>query len=196
MGRLGRRGWAAIAIACLGAVVGSGLAWLLFVGVPWWWASGGSSPNVATEQNMPPEPERKIKARLFYVTEDGRGLTPVEREVPYGADVVTQARAILEAQIAPPSEPLVSAIPAGTKLRAVFVTGSAAYVDLSGEVVTGHPGGSLDEQLTTYSVVSAITANLPAVSAVQILIDGKEVDSLAGHVDLRQPLPAMPDWVR
>jgi len=26
------------------------------------------------------------------------------------------------------------------------------------------------------------------VKAVQILIDGKEVETLAGHVDLRQPL--------
>ena len=30
--------------------------------------------------------------------------------------------------------------------------------------------------------------NLPAVTGVQILIDGKEVDTLAGHVDLRRPL--------
>jgi hypothetical protein len=30
--------------------------------------------------------------------------------------------------------------------------------------------------------------NLPAITRVQILIDGKEVDTLAGHVDLRNPL--------
>jgi hypothetical protein len=29
---------------------------------------------------------------------------------------------------------------------------------------------------------------MPSVRQVQILIDGREVDTLAGHVDLRRPL--------
>ena len=53
-----------------------------------------------------------------------------------------------------------------------------------------HPGGSLDELLTVYAIVDALTVNLPSITGVQILIDGKEVDTLAGHVDLRRPLPA------
>ena len=36
--------------------------------------------------------------------------------------------------------------------------------------------------------MSALTSNLPAVTGVQILIDGKEVDTLAGHLDLRRPI--------
>jgi spore germination protein GerM len=193
---MGRRAWIAVTIALAGAIVGSLLAWGLFVGLPRWYAARQAPPTAGLSPVAPVEPERKIKARLFYVSEDGRGLTSEERDVPYGTDVVAQARAIIEAQIAPVAEPLVSAIPAGTKLRAVFVTGTAAYVDVTGEIASAHPRGSLDEQLTTYSVVGALTANLPANTAVQILVDGKEVDTLAGHVDLRQPLTAMPEWVR
>jgi hypothetical protein len=63
-----------------------------------------------------------------------------------------------------------------------------AFVDFSRELVAAHPGGSLNELLTVYSVVDALTANLPAVRAVQLLVDGREVDTLAGHVDLRRPL--------
>ena len=37
--------------------------------------------------------------------------------------------------------------------------------------------------------------NLPAVTAVQMLVDGKEVDTLAGHVDLRRPLAKNLAWV-
>ena len=37
--------------------------------------------------------------------------------------------------------------------------------------------------------------NLPAITRVQILIDGKEVDTLAGHVDLRHPLHKNLTWV-
>jgi spore germination protein GerM len=131
---------------------------------------------------------RTIKARLFYVSDDGTRLRSVEREVPY-AEGPEQAREIVNAQIAPVAEPLLSAVPAGTVLRAVYVTERGdAYVDLSSEAVTAHPGGTLNELLTVYTIVDALTVNLPAVQSVQILIDGKEVATLAGHVDLRQPL--------
>ena len=33
------------------------------------------------------------------------------------------------------------------------------------------------------------------MTRVQILIDGKEVDTLAGHVDLRRPLAKSLEWV-
>ncbi len=87
-------------------------------------------------------------------------------------------------------------MPAGTTLRALYLTSNgAAYVDLSREVVNAHSGGSLDEMLTIYSIVNALTMNLPAVTSVQVLVDGKEVDTLAGHVDLRRPLTKNVSWV-
>jgi spore germination protein GerM len=133
-------------------------------------------------------PSRTIKARLFYVSDDGTRLTSVEREVPF-ADGPEQAREIINAQVAPVALPLVSAVPPGTALRAVYITDRGdAYVDLSGDAISAHPGGTLTELLTVYTIVDALTVNLPGVQSVQILIDGKEVATLAGHVDLRQPL--------
>jgi len=132
---------------------------------------------------------RKIKAQLFYVSDDGLRLVGVERDVPYAEQPVDQAREIMNAQLAPAVAPLVSAVPVGTALRALFLTENGqAYVDLSRDVSTAHPGGTLDEMLTIYTIVHALTFNLPAVTAVQLLVDGKEVDTLAGHVDLRRPL--------
>ncbi len=82
-----------------------------------------------------------------------------------------------------------SAVPRGTTLRAIYMTeGGELYVDLSRELSTAHTGGTMNELLTIYSIVNALTANLPAVTAVQLLVDGKEVDTLSGHVDLRRPL--------
>ena len=46
----------------------------------------------------------------------------------------------------------------------------------------------MQELLTVYSVVNTLLVNLPTMTEVQILIDGQEADSLAGHVDLRRPL--------
>jgi hypothetical protein len=145
----------------------------------------------------PVQSGRKIKARLFYVAEDGTRLTSVERDVAYGEGAEEQAREIVSAQIAPVVAPLVSAIPPGTTLRAVFITKSGdAYVDVSREARTAHPGGTVDELLTVYTLVNALTVNLPAVTAVQVLVDGKEVDTLSGHVDLRRPLAKDLAWVQ
>ena len=44
------------------------------------------------------------------------------------------------------------------------------------------------ELLTVYAIVNAVTANLPGVQRVQILVDGREVDTIAGHIDVRRPL--------
>jgi Sporulation and spore germination len=69
-------------------------------------------------------------------------------------------------------------------------------VDLSKDVSTAHSGGTLDELLTIYTLVNALTENLPAITAVQVLVDGKEVETLAGHVNLRRPLAKNLAWVQ
>lgn len=176
------------------AVALAAIAWALFVGLP-------RSPRPRAQPPPPPAPVaaapgRKIKARLFYVSEDGTRLTGVERDITYGDGAAAQAQEIIKAQLAPADAPLISAVPAGTTLRALYLTANgAAYVDLSREIVTAHPGGSLDELLTIYSIVNALTMNLPAVTSVQVLVDGKEADTLAGHVDLRRPLTKNVSWV-
>jgi spore germination protein GerM len=178
-------------------VTAAGIGWLLFVGLPRWYAPRAVGTVAAAPAPQSAVPGRKIKARLFYVGEDGSRLTGVEREVPFGGGTAEQAREIVVAQLAPVTDPLVSAIPAGATLRALFVTERGeAFVDLSREIASGHGGGSLNELLTVYTIVNALTANLPAVTAVQLLVEGKEVDTLAGHVDLRRPLASNLLWVQ
>jgi hypothetical protein len=142
-----------------------------------------------------PEAGRRIKATLYYVAADGLHLRASERDVVYAEGASEQARRIVEALLEPAPEGLASAIPPGTALRGLFVGGQGdAYVDFSGSLRTNHPGGSASEILTVYAIVSALTVNLPAITSVQILIDGHEVDTLAGHIDLRRPLPNAPNW--
>jgi flagellar basal body-associated protein FliL len=139
---------------------------------------------------------RRIQATLYYLSDIGTELVAVVREVPYGASPSEQARLILQAQLQTP-EGQASAIPPGTKLRGLFLGGKGeAYVDLSPEAQTAATGGTLDEALAVYAIVNALTTNLPDVTAVQILVDGQEVDTLAGHVDLREPLGRSSAWIR
>jgi hypothetical protein len=166
-----------------------------FVVLPRWYLESNDAAVAAEPVAAPATP--KIKARLFYVSEDGLQLVAVEREVPFGEGTLAQARRIVEAQLERPAAPLVTAIPDGTRLRALHL-GSAgeAFVDLTRDVSFAHPGGALDEMLTVYSIVNVLTTNLSAVRTVQILVDGHEVDTLAGHVDLRRPLLRGASWIQ
>lgn len=186
-----------VAVAFGVAVVAFVVGWLMFVSTPRWFSHQQKQVTAAAAPTPPAPPGRKIKARLFYVSDDGTRLTGVEREIAYGEGPLEQAREIITAQIAPVTEPLVSAVPPGTTLRALFMTeGGDAYVDLSREVTAAHTGGTLDETLTIYTIVNALTANLPAITSVQVLVEGKEVDTLSGHVDLRRPLSKNLAWVQ
>lgn len=177
----------------------SGLSWLLFVGLPRW--TRPAAPPEDLVVTRAPEPAAvpatpRIKARLFYLTTDGMRLQPSEQEVEFGATTTAQARRLIEAQLQAPQPPLMSAVPTGTTLKELFITDRGeAYVDLSAELAHNHAGGSLDEILTVYTLVSVLTENLPSITHVQILIDGHEVDTLAGHMDLRRPLARTSEWI-
>jgi hypothetical protein len=171
--------------------------WGLWAGLSRSYGASRSRASAAAAPVGPAAPGRKIKARLFYVADDGLRLTAVEQDVPFAEGTAEQARQIIESQIAPVTEPLVSAVPPGTALRAVYVTDRGqAYVDFSRELVAGHSGGSTNELLTVYTIVDSLTANLPAVMSVQVLVEGKQVETLAGHVDLRRPLEKNLTWTQ
>ncbi len=184
-------------------VVGAGCAtaalivWLLFVLLPRWYGPRPITTPATTAAAPEPVAQKKIKAVLYYVSEDGTSLVATEREVPLGEPVVEQARRLVEAQLGEAPPPLASAIPLGTTLRSLYVSERGdAFVDLSADVSTKHTGGALDELFTVYAIVNAITVNLPAITRVQILVEGKEVDTLAGHVDLRHPFLKSLKWVK
>jgi spore germination protein GerM len=179
-----------LAIVASSVAAAAGIVALVLVAVPRRAAQPAAGSVTAMSNPAAPASQgRKIKAQLFYVSEDGGRLISAERDVAYAEHPIDQAREILNAQLAPVAAPLVSAIPTGTVLRALFITENGqAFVDLSRDAAAAHPGGSLNEMLTIYTVVHALMFNLPAITAVQLLVDGKEVDTLAGHVDLRRPL--------
>jgi spore germination protein GerM len=184
-----------VAVAAIVPTIAA-LGWAFFVATPKRPAHTVRTVPSGAAAPLPAPMGRKIKAHLFYVADGGQRLTSVEQDVPFGEGTVEQAKAIVTAQLTPVADPLVSAIPAGTALRALFVTPDGdAYADFSSELIAAHPGGSMNEQLTVHTIVQVLTENLPGIRAVQILVDGKEVDTLAGHLDLRRPLAREPGWV-
>jgi spore germination protein GerM len=188
----------AIWIGVAGGVAALALGvWLVATKLPGWLTKTPGTSSGSTTSAGPSE-GRKIHAQLFYVSLDGSELIPVSREVAYGSTPAEQLRRIVEAQIQPPGEGFVSAIPPGTTLRRAFIDARGeAYLDFGPEIVTNHTGGSLDEALAVFAIVNAVTVNLVGdVTAVQILVNGREVDTLVGHLDLRRPLSGSLAWIR
>jgi spore germination protein GerM len=193
----------------LGVVVAAAAAvfgWSLFSALERWLETPPAAAEIETDTApipgaMPPpagDAVARIQATLFFASADGLGLEGVEHEVPLAPSAEDQIRAILGAQLAArPEPPLLSTIPEGVTLRGVYISErKEAFVDLDGTFSTAHPGGSMYELLSVYTIVNAVTVNMPGISGVQILIDGREVDTLAGHVDLRRPLARQDGMIR
>lgn len=180
------RAWLARIVFAAAALGG---AWVLFVGLPRWYPDEGPAASIGGADDRSAAVGAQTVSTLYYISGDGMRLVGVPRRLARRADPTAQARAILEQQLTDPPAPLLSPIPPGTGLRAVYLTGDGdAFVDLSEEIALGHSGGSREELFTVYAIVNALATNLAAVDAVQILVDGVEVDTLVGHVDLQRPL--------
>jgi germination protein M len=154
-------------------------------------------PASGIEAGVPARPgekeaERQISVRLYFVAPDQPGLLPEERSVPFSDDLSRQLRMVVEELVRGSTTGLLPTLPPSTKVLEVFVTARGiAYLDLSKEAVELEDRGSRSELLTVYSIVNSLTSNFPAVKRVQILVEDKPVETLAGHVDLSRPL--LPD---
>ncbi len=154
-------------------------------------------PGPGMEAGAPARPgekeaERQISVRLYFVAPDQPGLLPEERSVPFSDDLSRQLRMVVEELVRGSTTGLLPTLPPATKVLEVFVTArGTAYLDLSKEAVELEARGSRSELLTVYSIVNSLTTNFPAVKRVQILVEDKPVETLAGHIDLSRPL--LPD---
>jgi hypothetical protein len=73
----------------------------------------------------------------------------------------------------------------GSEVRAVYlVDPGLAVIDLNAAFANGHRSRVLEEELTVMSLIQTLSANLPDILRVKILVEGKERETLAGHADL------------
>jgi len=76
-------------------------------------------------------------------------------------------------------------LPPGSDIRSVYlVDPGLAVIDVNAAFADGHRSGVLSEALTVASLVQTLSANIPGILKVKILVEGKQRDTLAGHADL------------
>jgi len=59
-----------------------------------------------------------------------------------------------------------------------------AVIDTNAVFSDTHRSGVLLEELTVASLTETLSANIPGINRVKILVDGRTRDTLAGHTDL------------
>ncbi|MBI5238260.1 MAG: GerMN domain-containing protein [Deltaproteobacteria bacterium] len=124
---------------------------------------------------------------LYFVGEDGKSLIAEKRMIQAGG-LEDEVRETVRAVIEGPKTGLDRTIPIGTALLGVKIKDGVATADFSPEIKEKHWGGSSAEIQTVYSIVNSIAINFPEVKKVRLLVAGQKQDTIAGHIDISEPL--------
>jgi len=123
----------------------------------------------------------------LYVAYDSTGtLLPETASIPLPQDRQQRARELLRALITKYLEKNSGhTLAPGSDVRDVYmVEPGLAVVDLNSELANGHRSGILVEELTLASLSQTLTINVSGITHIKFLVEGKERETLAGHVDL------------
>jgi germination protein M len=134
---------------------------------------------------------------LYFSNKDANYLIPEYRDIQHDEPNIVK-RIVQELIKGPMEDGLEPTMPEGISEKDVLdakVSGDTAVINLSSNLKTKHKGGSAGETLTIYSIVNSIT-ELPNIKRVQILIDGKVQDTLAGHMALDEPIMRNPNLIK
>jgi hypothetical protein len=81
--------------------------------------------------------------------------------------------------------------PKGTRLLNVERRDELLVLNFSAALVQNFEGGS-DTEAALVNALTRTAAGFPGVQKVQILVEGKPIETLGGHLDISQPLPVQP----
>lgn len=148
------------------------------------------------EETVLPSPELTPpptwQVTLFVGDEVSGALRRHQREIDAAQSLPQKLRQVLECLIQPTPEFRNPVIPEQTTLLEVFYTENGiAYLNFDRHLQDQHVGGLSAELATLGSIVNTILFNFKEIRQVQILIEGAEIETLAGHVDCRKPFSNM-----
>jgi spore germination protein GerM len=139
-----------------------------------------------TQPVAPPVSGASEQVTLYVANDDAGVLRPQPVRIQLPAGRQERAAEILRALVTlylDKSSP--HRLGAGSEIREVYlVDPGLAVIDLNAAFADNHRSGVLVEELTVVSLIQTLTANIPGITRVKILVEGNERDTLAGHADL------------
>ncbi len=146
------------------------------------------------EPAPPVDPDIDHEVELYFATPDAMYLETESRTV---AGDNFYYNVLQELIAGPVSEELSATMPEGTQIVDLEHEreDKRLTVNFNETWRLNHAGGSAGERLTIYSVVNTMTV-LPEIEEVVFRVEGQEVESLAGHMDLTAAYRFTADIVR
>jgi len=159
-------------------------------------AAPGNQPTPANPENKladksqpsgsaTAEPERTMQLVVYHATKDAMYLVPEMHKVPVNSHPARTAIELLQA--GPQNPEFVGVMPAGTQMKNITVKDHIAYVDFNDKLIKKNGGGSASEILLVGAIVNTLT-EFPDIEQVQILVNGKKIETISGHMDTSEPL--------
>ncbi len=139
-----------------------------------------------TQKNVAKREKQEVV--LYFSDANERFLIPEKRYIPKEESSEAKAKEIVKALLDGSKMKLVNTFPEKVTVESVKIDDKQiAYVSFDENLIKYHPGGSASEMATIYSLANSLTRNIRDIKGVKVLIGGKEVESLKGHIDTRQP---------
>ena len=153
-----------------------------------------TQPPAVWRKVIPLDETREVA--LYFGDTASRRLVAEQRRIPLEENPAETARKIIQALLEGPQQEGTRAIPQRTRVKALYITSDdTAVVDFSREIATDHPGGLNAELLTIFSIVKTLTRNVHQIKKVKVLVEGSEIETLAGHIDCLRPFSGSPAWL-
>jgi spore germination protein GerM len=162
-----------------------------------WWSF---FRQVSVEEPPPMEEVEEQGTRsvtLFFGDRNAQGFVAERRSIAASLHRDDEMQAVVEELLrGPNSRRAVRTWPKGTRLRGAFYDEDLhlVYLDFNSALVSNETGGSAMETMTLGALLRTIAVDFPEVTAVQILVDGLEVETLQGHIDCTKPFRPR-DWL-
>jgi len=102
-------------------------------------------------------------------------------------DAASQAKEVIKALLDGSKNGNVNTFPAGVVLRDVKIDDAGiAYVNFNKSLTKLHPGSSSAEMASINSLTNSLTENVPDIKKVKILMEGKELTTIKGHISTQK----------
>ena len=128
---------------------------------------------------------QEVNLTLYFATESGTGLRPVQSSVVYNTNVSMERLVVEQIINGPENRTTYATVDPSTKVISVTVTDGVCFVNLSSDFL--NPVGFVTPEVTIYSIVNSL-AELSSVRKVQFHINGESKIVYREIVDLENPL--------
>ncbi len=169
-----------LSVLVTGVLLGYGVSWYL---------QQDQNPTEEVRIAITKEvPMREVQ--LYFTAPEGTFLVPEPQDIPM-CDVDRDCiNSLLVSLINGSQQGNFPVLPKETKILGIEVENDLVRVDFSRQLVDFHPGGSLTELLSIYSIANSLSESFPYIRQIQILVAGEVRQTLKGHVRIDQPIYA------